>query len=108
MLFVRDFLGDERVLRHAQGPARPLVSVILPTYSRFRSGLLRRSIESVLAQTFRDFELIVMDDGSTDGTDAYIECLRESDPRIVHVRHDRNTGGLPALRVNEGIELARG
>src|SRR6185436_7224547 len=64
-------------------------------------------MESVLAQGVDDLELIVMDDGSTDGSAELIAALQARDPRVVHVRHERNCG-LPALRVNEGIELARG
>lgn len=48
-----------------------------------------------------------MDDGSTDGTYELIERLRIKDPRIVHVRHERNSG-VHSLRLNEGIELSRG
>ena len=44
----------------------PLVSVIIPTYNR--SSLVLEAVDSVLKQTFRDFELIVVDDGSSDGT----------------------------------------
>ena len=54
-----------------------------------------------------DFELIVMDDGTRDGSSDFIARCREGDSRVVHVRHERNSG-LPALRVNEGITLARG
>ncbi len=104
MLFARDFLNDQIILANP-GNSIPLVSIILPTYHR--RDTLRRAIASVLAQTFRDFELIVMDDGSTDGSDALIESFRAHDSRIIHVRHERNCG-LPGLRVNEGIELARG
>jgi glycosyltransferase involved in cell wall biosynthesis len=107
MLFVRDYLRDQIVRRDAAAPSEPLVSVILPTYSRLRCGLFERAFQSVLSQTFRDFELIVMDDGSSDGTADYITSCRAADPRIVHVRHERNSG-LPGLRVNEGIVLARG
>lgn len=69
--------------------------------------MLERAIDSVLAQRFGDFELLVVDDGSIDGTAALLANYVAKDPRVVHVRHDRNSG-LPALRVNEGLMLARG
>ncbi len=107
MLRVSDFLADQSVLRSDDAPVSPLVSIILPTFSRRASGLLDRALDSVLAQTFTDWELLVMDDGSVDGSAELIEACRARDPRVVHVRHEWNSG-LPALRVNEGIELARG
>ena len=83
-------------------PPTPAVSIVLPTFNRAR--LLRRSIESVLAQTDGDFELIVVDDGSADDTD---EVVRGSaDPRVVYLRLPQNRG-LPAAR-NAGIDIARG
>lgn len=107
MLFVKEHLGDCEIHRRIDAPLEPLVTVILPTYRRNKSGLLARAIRSVLGQTWTDYELIVMDDGSSDGTAAFLsDCLR-ADPRVVHVRHEDNCG-LPALRVNEGITLARG
>ena len=105
MLHVRQYLADQAILGRPPGSSAPLVSVILPTFRRRK--LLGRAITSVLAQTFKDFELLVMDDGSTDGSSDVIEEFRKRDPRVVHVRHDRNCG-LPALRVNEGIQLACG
>ncbi len=107
MLFVRDLVADRRVFRRAGAPAAPEVSVVLPTWRRNAGGRLRRALESVLSQSFADLELIVVDDGSTDGTEELVRALQTADPRIVHVRHELNSG-LPALRVNEGIELARG
>ncbi|HEX6900077.1 MAG TPA: glycosyltransferase [Thermoanaerobaculia bacterium] len=107
MLFVRDFLTDQRVFRSPAEPGSPAVSVILPTWRRCEGGSLRRAVESVLSQSFGDLELIVVDDGSTDGTRDFVLAAQASDARIVYVRHDLNSG-LPALRVNEGIELARG
>jgi len=78
----------------------PRVSVVIPTFNRSR--LVQLAIESVLAQQFRDFEIIVVDDGSTDDTAA---CLaRYGDPVRV-VRQD-NLGMNPAR--NAGIALARG
>ncbi|HEY2291012.1 MAG TPA: glycosyltransferase, partial [Thermoanaerobaculia bacterium] len=105
MLFARDFLADQRVFRSPKAPERPTVSVILPTWRR--AGLLRRAVGSVLSQGFGDLELIVVDDGSTDGTADLLAEVQAADGRLVHVRHELNCG-LPALRVNEGIELARG
>src|SRR3972149_2892264 len=60
--------------------APPAASVILPTYER--RELVREAVASILAQTFADFELIVVDDGSTDGTG---EALHGLDPRLVYV-----------------------
>jgi len=107
MLFVRDFVTDQRVFRASKAPERPTVSVILPTWRRRAGGSLQRAIESVLSQSFGDLELIVVDDGSADGTADLLAEIQRADPRLVHVRHELNCG-LPALRVNEGIELARG
>lgn len=105
MLFARDFLSDQQVQRSSKAPNAPTVSIILPTHSRRR--LLERSINCILNQTYQDFELIIMDDGSKDGSKELIEDFRSTDPRIIHVRHEINCG-LPAIRVNEGIELAKG
>lgn len=104
---VADFLKDQKVHRSPSAPESPAVSVILPTFARYSSGTLARAVESVLQQSWGDLELLVVDDGSTDGTAGYLRALQVRDERLVHVRHDLNSG-LPALRVNEGIELARG
>jgi GT2 family glycosyltransferase len=73
--------------------------VVLPTYQRL--GLVRRAIASIFAQTQRDFELIVIDDGSTDGTGAAIAALGDS------VRYQwQPNSGVAAAR-NAGIELAQ-
>ena len=107
MLRVRDLVAGRRVHRAPGAPEAPEVSVVLPTWRRNAGGVLRRALESVLSQSFADFELIVVDDGSTDGTRDTVLAAQAADPRIVYVRHDLNCG-LPAVRVNEGIELARG
>lgn len=107
MLKARFFLQDQKVYSNPRKVEHPKVSVVLPTYSRGDNGLLERSIESVLSQSYGNFELLVIDDGSTDGTSDAIEKYVRHDSRVVHVRHDINSG-LPALRVNEGLLLARG
>ena len=80
----------------------PRVSVVIPTYNR--AGLLPRAVASVLAQTWTEFELLIVDDHSTDGTPAAI--ARFADGRIRSFRHPRNSGQSKAL--NTGIGHARG
>jgi glycosyltransferase involved in cell wall biosynthesis len=81
--------------------AAPKVSVILPT--RNRASTLKRSIDSVLAQTFRDLELIVVDDGSSDGTAELMKSY--ADPRILF--HSNPGPHSAACARNAGIRLAR-
>lgn len=78
------------------------VSVIISTFNR--AQYLKRSVESVLNQTFQDFELIIVDNASTDQTQSFIQSL--TDQRISTVRHGTNKGGSAAR--NTGIKLARG
>lgn len=78
------------------------VSVVIPTYNR--AGLLPRAIESVLGQTHDEFEVVVVDDGSTDDTAAVVEGY--DDPRVRYVAHEENRGANVAR--NTGIEAARG
>ena len=80
----------------------PTVSVIMPAYNV--EAYIGEAIESVLAQTFTDFELVVVDDGATDRTGQIAREYAERDPRIVVV-HQQN-GGLPAAR-NTAIRHAR-
>jgi len=81
----------------------PKVSVIVIVYNAV--GLIPRCIDSILAQSFRDFELIVVDDGSTDGTDAVIDRYALSDGRIKPL-HQRNMGVAAARQA--GLDLASG
>lgn len=81
---------------------QPLVSVILPSYNRAHT--LRRAIDSVLAQTFRDFELIVVDDGSADSTQDLVAAI--ADDRLRYVKHRRRKGASAAR--NTGIDNAKG
>ncbi|MDP2432976.1 MAG: glycosyltransferase family 2 protein [Pseudomonadota bacterium] len=66
--------------------SQPRFTVAIPTYNR-RGSFLPEAIQGVLQQSFGDFELIVSDNGSTDGTDAYVRSL--TDPRIRYIRHDQ-------------------
>jgi glycosyltransferase involved in cell wall biosynthesis len=80
----------------------PKVTVFMPVYNRART--IRESVDSVLAQTFTDFELLLIDDGSTDESVRIIESY--DDPRIRLVRHEENQG-IPKTR-NDGLRLAEG
>jgi len=79
----------------------PKVSVILPTYDRL--PMLKEAVDSVLAQNFEDMELIVVDDGSTDGT---AEEMKRYGGRVKLIQHSQNRG-VSAAR-NKGILHARG
>jgi len=80
----------------------PTVSVVIPTYNR--AHLLGRAIQSVLNQTYQDFELIVVDDGSSDNTEEVVTNF--ADPRINYLRHEQNRGAATAR--NTAIKTARG
>ena len=81
---------------------KPVVSVVIPTHNRPK--LLERSIRSVLAQTFDDFEVLVVDDGSTDDTQDRVLAVK--DTRLRYIRHPVRRGA-PAAR-NSGVENAIG
>lgn len=81
---------------------KPQVSVVLPTHNR--APLLARAIRSVLAQTYRQLELIVVDDASTDATPDVVRSFK--DPRVRYLRLDRNRR-VAAAR-NAGIREAAG
>ncbi len=84
----------------ANGNPKPTVSVIIPTYNR--GWTLRAAVDSVLVQTYRDFELIVVDDGSTDDT---AEILQPYGPDIQALR--QANAGVSAAR-NAGVRSAKG
>ncbi|HEY8520469.1 MAG TPA: glycosyltransferase [Gammaproteobacteria bacterium] len=88
----------------AQGAAArrtPAVSIVLPTYERL--PFLRAAVESVFAQTFTDWELIVADDGSGAETKAYLRGLESDRVRVLHLEH----GGRPSRARNAALAAAR-
>lgn len=80
----------------------PKISIVLPTYNG--ANFLRQSIESCLTQTFKDFELIIVDDGSTDWTPSIVKSY--GDGRIVYFRQEHNQGHIAAL--NKGFAQSCG
>ena len=80
----------------------PAVTVILPAYNCEK--YIGKAIQSVLQQTFKDFELIIINDGSTDKTETSI--LQFNDPRIIYLQNSENKGLIYTL--NRATELAKG
>lgn len=80
----------------------PKVSVVIPTHNRAKD--LGRSIRSVLSQSFMDFELIVVDDASTDSTENVVKSF--GDPRIRYQKLDNNVGGAEARNIGVGLSGA--
>lgn len=82
----------------------PKVSVIIPTYNR--AEYLSRTINSVLKQTFSDWELLIVDDGSADNTFDVVKEFTDKDERIKYF-YQKNSGG-PSSPRNTGLEKAQG
>ncbi len=82
----------------------PEISVIMPAYNAEK--YIAESIESILNQTFKDFELLILDDASSDKTKEIVLSYAQKDNRIIYVEKQSNHG--PATLRNEGIRLAKG
>lgn len=82
----------------------PKVSVIIPTYNREQK--IQYAIRSVLRQAYQNFEIIIVDDGSTDNTEQLIEDLQKKDSRVKYLKQE-NSGGTSKPR-NLGISKSRG
>lgn len=82
-----------RLSKASENKQTPLVSVIIPTYNR--AHLLGRALRSVINQTFEDFEIIIVDDASTDGTQTLVNSFE--DKRISYIK----------LYLNQGVSVAR-
>lgn len=80
----------------------PVVSVVIPLYNKV--NYIKRALKSVLSQTFQDFEIIVVNDGSTDGSEKIVEKYK--DKRIHLINRNTPSPGGPAVR-NEGIKNAK-
>lgn len=80
---------------------KPKISIIIPSYNY--ANFIGETLESVFSQTYKDFEVIVVDDGSTDGTRKVIKKFL---PKIRYIKHETNLGFAPAM--NTGIRAAKG
>lgn len=82
----------------------PRVSIGLPVYNG--ENYIKEALDSILAQTYTDFELIISDNASTDGTQEICEAYAAKDPRVRYHRNEQNLGG--AGNFNHVVELSRG
>ena len=87
----------------ARANPEPLVSVILPVFNG--QPFVAAAVISIVKQTYRNIELIIIDDGSTDGSSDVLHNFADADPRVRLVTHE-NRGLVASL--NEGLELAKG
>ncbi|ABQ90760.1 glycosyl transferase, family 2 [Roseiflexus sp. RS-1] len=92
------------VVNRTEKAPTPRVSIGLPVYNGER--YLASALESILAQTFGDFEVIISDNASTDATPEICRAYMARDPRIRYVRNERNLGAAP--NYNRVFHLARG
>ena len=94
--------GPVFILTQSVPPSPPLVSVIMPAFNT--EAWIAEAIDSVLQQTFEDFEFIIVDDGSTDNTAHVVRSY--TDPRIVFVENGQNIGISESL--NHAMSIAKG
>lgn len=80
----------------------PRVSVVIPTYNR--AHLIHRAIKSVLDQTYKDLEIIIVDDGSKDNTEDIVKNFKNN--KIRYIKHKKNKGASAAR--NTGVKASRG
>jgi glycosyltransferase involved in cell wall biosynthesis len=81
-----------------------LISVVIPAYKR--GHIIERAIRSILGQTYQDFEILVVDDGSRDDTESVVAALSKEEPRVRYFCHDTNRGAQAAR--NTGAKAAQG
>ena len=106
-LLVEDLIKNPLIKKSSEFyQLNPEISIILPTYCRGKSGLFKKCVDSILSQTFNNFELIIVDDASSDGTEDVIIDYINIDPRIICIRHEKNVG-LPAISSYEAFKISR-
>lgn len=83
---------------------KPTVSIVMSTYND--ALFLEKAIRSVIKQTFKNWEFIIINDASVDNTDSILRKFRQKDKRIIYIKNDKNFGLTRNL--NRGIDIAKG
>ena len=105
---VKDNIKDNSIWLPSQDyNEKKKLSILMPTYGRGKNGFFKRAVTSYIEQTFKDTELIIIDDANTDGTSEQIDEFMKKDKRISCIRHKKNMG-LPSISTYEAIKKARG
>ena len=106
MITVQTFLNDQRLYVPEGRDMRPLISVIFPLPQGGWRKEMENALRSVLAQSLKLFELIIVGDGNDASVEHAIRAYQRQDKRIIFAHHS-SSSGLPALRINEGMLLRR-
>ena len=105
---VKDIIKDNSIWLPSQDyDEKKKLSILMPTFGRGKNGFFKRAVTSYIEQTFKDTELIIIDDANTDGTSEQIDEFMKKDKRISCIRHKKNMG-LPSISTYEAIKKARG
>ncbi len=88
--WVQEYRQQQALLEVFPPVSSTQVTILLPTYNRLHQ--LKHAVESVQRQSRSSWQLLIADDGSTDGTELWCRMLAESDPRILYLRKEQNTG----------------
>jgi glycosyltransferase involved in cell wall biosynthesis len=83
---------------------QPLVSIILPAYNSEKH--IQRAVESALKQSYKNIEVIIIDDSQNDNTMNIVSVFRRKDDRIIYIKHIKRLGFVKSL--NQGIKIAKG
>jgi hypothetical protein len=107
-MLVRELINDsDWIPSKDYETSKPPVSVLLPTYQKCKGGMFLQAARSILSQTYKDLELIIIDDGSATDSKVQIDALMQNDDRVSCIRH-RHPIGLPAISEYEGFVKSRG
>ena len=105
---VKDIIKDNSIWLPSQDyNEKKKLSILMPTYGNGENGFFKRAVTSYIEQTFKDTELIIIDDANTDGTSEQIDEFMKQDRRISCIRHKQNME-LPAISMYEAVKKARG
>ena len=97
---VKDIIKDNSIWLPSQDyNEKKKLSILMPTYGRGKNGFFKRAVTSYIEQTFKDTELIIIDDANTDGTSEQIDEFMKRDKRISCIRHKKKYGATSNINI---------